>query len=462
MFQNMCLKSWVVLLAGVCAAWVAAAQEPSPPGGAAPTQDQMIGRMLTNLRANPQAKPVVLERWQGRMAIDGFADAGNRLTELGWILDEAIAMTPAKFEANRQQIIARIVAQLTGGTPGSLANAIPWIDVHVHFIGAGTPMGLRGAARAAANGMANTGRQMMIVMAAPGNGRARQAMTADYDCEKLKEAVREFPARFAFLGGGLETIPDVPVTSDMKRRFEQRAEAMLRLGARGFGEMALHHTAYPYQSVPGDHPLMLLLADVAARHDALLDIHMDLVAGDMPSPSWLAADYEEYRRHMPPLPGAPAQVPSRLSANLPAFERLLDHNSHARVLWEHCGTDVFGHWTAGLSHHLLEKHPNLYMAMRIALVPGRFPETNPMTPERQIKPDWLKLFQDFPTRFVIGTDSFIAPPDMKSGGWAFDMSKTAFTPRAGYPTQAFLHALPPDLARKIASENAIRVFKLKD
>ena len=68
---------------------------------------------------------------------------------------------------------------------------------------------------------------------------------------------------------------------------------------------------------------------------------------------------------------------SILHANLAAVERRLDHNPRARICWEHASSDMLGQWTTNLSRELLQKHPNLHMAMR--LDPGYVPQNFPLT-----------------------------------------------------------------------------------
>jgi len=75
------------------------------------------------------------------------------------------------------------------------------------------------------------------------------------------------------------------------------------------------------ESVPADHPLLLLLVDIAARHDVPIDLHFDPVLEKMARPDW-----------------APSTNPAVLPANFPAFERLLAHN---RVL-PSCTTKSLG------------------------------------------------------------------------------------------------------------------------
>lgn len=76
----------------------------------------------------------------------------------------------------------------------------------------------------------------------------------------------------------------------MLRRFEQAAEAILRGGAAGFGELAAEHFSsrigsHPYESAPADHPLFLALADIAARADVPIELHMEAVPRDLPFPN---------------------------------------------------------------------------------------------------------------------------------------------------------------------------------
>jgi hypothetical protein len=107
---------------------------------------------------------------------------------------------------------------------------------------------------------------------------------------------------------------------------------------------------------------------------------------------------------------------------------------------------------------MLEKHPNLHMALRMG--PGMSgPQNFPLMRNGQIRPEWLKLFQDFPTRFVIGSDNFFAPESLQGQGPAAEL--TSRTPATRKFTPMLLNALPPDLARKIASDNAVALYKFK-
>jgi len=348
-------------------------------------------------------------------------------------------------------IFTSISALTQQGTPDPAPPAAtigPVVDVHVHLLAA-TPREYQEAAKEAVAVMDRFGIQKMIVMPPPKDG----VIIPDTDYEALLPAIQNYPARFAFLGGGgrlnamIQQTPwQTPIGEDVRRKFEQEAEEVLRQGAIGFGEIAIHHLSngpgHPYESVPGDHPLLLLLADIAARHDVPLDVHCDVVTADMLAPAFLTSPLD----------------PTSFRANIDGFERLLAHNPKTRVIWEHCGSDTLGCWTAGLSRRLLEKYPNLYLGLRIGPGPGHYPRNYPLMRDGQMKPEWRKLFQDYPARFMIGSDMFIGPPGFHSPLSIAQAAKQPALTNVGVST--FLGALPAELARKFASENAMTLYKL--
>lgn len=261
-----------------------------------------------------------------------------------------------------------------------------------------------------------------------------------YGLWELQRIARTHPGRFAFTAGGeslnpmiQETVPD-RVTSEVRQRFERVAEAIAKSGAAGFGELAAEHFSavkfhqrHPYESTPPDHPLLLELADIAARYDMPIELHMEAVPQDMPFPN-------------PALMGPPN--PPVLKANIAAFERLLDHNPKARIVWIHAGWDWSGERTVPLMRGLLERHPNLYMSVTHGRRLGAR-KTSPFRPDGSLKPGWLAMLRAFPDRFMVGSDQFF---DQGSGRLS--------------QVRRFVDALPPELARRIASENAAHVYRL--
>ncbi|MBI2999914.1 MAG: amidohydrolase family protein [Deltaproteobacteria bacterium] len=342
------------------------------------------------------------------------------------------------------------VAGESSTPPTDKTSGIKWIDVHAHLVGGrGGAQDYGGAVEAALQVMDQAGIDKMVLMPPP----QVHDIPAVHDYDSFLSDVKRHPTRFTFLGGGgsLNVMlqgagKDTSPSERLKVRFEENAVEILGQGAAGFGEITAHHLSHlpghPYESVAADHPLLTLLADIAARSNVVIDFHFDIVASDMNTPGWLAS---------PP-------NPSLLRANLAAFERLLQHNRNAKIVWAHAGSDMLGHWTTDLSRRLLERHPNLYMSMRMA--PGRAPQNHPLTRGGEIRPDWLRLLRDFPDRFVIGGDQFFVSPSVRGGGPAVAFSQRA--PMIRERTRAFLEALSPDLARKIAYENAVRLYKLRD
>ncbi len=270
-----------------------------------------------------------------------------------------------------------------------------------------------------------------------------------YDAEELAKVIGDKKDRFAFLAGGgslnrtiLETSAG-KVTTEIKAKFRARCEEILALGALGFGEVTAEHLSLPNMKVGGsnhanssveaDHPLLLLLADIAAEKDVPIDIHFDIFPVTMPTPERLASGN-----------------PSVLKENQPAFERLLSHNRKARFNWAHLGSDPGQQRTLDLMRDLLTRHPNLYSAFRIT-VNGPV-HTVPLDQQGILKPEWRKLIEDFPDRFTMHSDIFYI---------------STWPPRRG-PKQShesakrLLEQLPADIARKLAYENAQRIYKLKD
>ena len=262
-----------------------------------------------------------------------------------------------------------------------------------------------------------------------------------WDVDKILAAVKQHPGKLIALGGG-GTLNGMIIASyrsgdsgpEVQRRFREKAEDLLRSGIAGFGEMSTEHFSLPqspvkdYEYAPADHPLMLLLADVAAEHNVPIDLHMEAVPQDMAS---------QLNPPNPPL----------LHGNFAALERLLSHNPRARLIWAHAGQDTTGFRSPEMMRPLLMRHPNLYMEIKYD--PNALGKNPPIGADGKLKPEWLQLYKDFPDRFLIGSDQHYDPP--------------ATTPLARAQANAkLLDQLPPDLRRKIALENPLRIYNLHD
>jgi len=255
-----------------------------------------------------------------------------------------------------------------------------------------------------------------------------------YDAEIVLAEARKHPGQIAVLGGGgtlNAMIIRAAATGDagpaVQKQFRDRAEELLRAGVIGFGEMTAEHYAgvTPYQYAPADHPLYLVLADIAAAHDVPIDLHMEAVATEMAVPPGVAS---------PP-------NPPRLHANIAALERLLDHNPRAKIIWAHLGADGTGQRTPALCRRLLRAHPNLYMEIK----------TDPRSPGRNypldhgvLKPEWRALFREFADRFVLGSDQHYPQTEEPVQRWQ--------------ELVRLFNQLPPDVQRKIGRDNAARIY----
>jgi len=328
-------------------------------------------------------------------------------------------------------------------------KAIPliYIDTHSHLAGwmqkkGSSRTGFRNSAREAIQTMDELGIKTTVFMPTPQSASPDDSM---HDITDYIDILNEYPDRFVILAGGgtlnvmiQQALEDDIVSVETKRKFRKIAEDLLRQGAYGFGEMTTEHFSmnptHPYITAPSDHELFLLLADIAAEHDVPIDIHMEAIPHDMPLP-----------RRMQNRP----RNPEMLTENIESFERLLDHNSDAKIVWAHAGWCNTGERTPELCDRLLSKHPNLYMSIRIVPknIPGR-----PIDSDGRIKPAWRELILKYPDRFLLGGDEFYMPH-----------TKGNPHPSAGSTRETvnFLSQLPPDIAEKIGHENATELYHLK-
>lgn len=333
---------------------------------------------------------------------------------------------------------------------GARQDRIEIIDTHAHPVRSekagmvsGRSSGARGQARGG-GGVANSlpdllahmdrfGIAVSILLPPP----YPTVMPGLYGRDELAQLARRSNGRIVFVAGGesinplLQATPPDAVTPAALQSLRDTAEAIIAAGAVGFGELALEHFSsgrgdHPYESLQPDHPLLLALAGIAADSGLPIDLHMEAVPAEMPFP-----------------PRRPAAGnPPRLRENIAAFERLLQHERGAKIVWAHAGWDLTGERNAALIRRLLQAHSNLYMSLK--LDDHGTPRTAPLRDNGGLRPDWLELLRDFPDRFVIGSDQFYDDPLNR-------------LPQA----RRLVDALPPDLAQRIASDNALRLYRLR-
>jgi hypothetical protein len=329
-------------------------------------------------------------------------------------------------------LLGLTVAPARSQGPADSGSAVPIIDTHCHPA-RGRHGNLPRIASMALGRMDQAGIRFAIMLPPPFPPDPRER----YGVRELSSLAREHPDRLAFAAGGesinvlLHATPAQSVTTATVAQLTQQAEAIAKSGAVAIGEIAIEHLSsgrgrHPYESVPADHPLLYALVDAAARLDLPVDVHMEAVPADMPLPR--------------PMGSA---NPATLPANIAAFERLLEHNLQARIIWAHAGWDNTLERTVPLMRTLLGRHANLYMSIKVQ--PGGPQRNSPFTPSGDIKPGWLALLHDFPDRFVIGSDQFYDEDD--------DDRLTA--------ARRLVSRLPAELAAAVGHENARRLYRLQ-
>jgi predicted TIM-barrel fold metal-dependent hydrolase len=332
-------------------------------------------------------------------------------------------------------VVAALATVLAAAFPRDSArsqSAIPIIDAHTHLIRSLARSNLDQAAGEALRLMERLGVQTAI-LSPPPFPRVERGI---YGLPQLQRAVRDHPDRLAFNAGGeslnliIQATAPEATTRQAIQHFTREAVKIAQSGAAGFGELAAEHFSFrvgrhPYESARPDHPLLLALADIAAQHAMPIELHMEAVPRDMP---------------FPPAHSGPPN-PASLKENITAFERLLEHNPKARVVWIHAGWDLTGERTVALMRALLRRHANLYMSVKSDRAGTR--STDPFGPDGQVKPDWIEMLRAFPDRFVIGSDQFFdqGPERIERG-------------------RKFIDGLPPDLARGVALENVKHLYRL--
>lgn len=343
-----------------------------------------------------------------------------------------------------------VVLCCAAGAQGALAQApsprASMIDVHSHFQ-ADRTRHFPSALRTALAKMDELGIARTVLMPPPLVSRGANY----YDIEELRFAADQHPDRVAIMGGSslnvmIHDTDPKDVNDAVKARFRVRVDEIVAQGAVGFGELGVHHVSIPamganhaYESVPADHPLFLLLADLAAERGLPIDLHLDLVPEAMPLPEVLRPNRLN---------------PDTLAENAEAFKRLLSHNPKARFVWSHVGFEPLLTRHPQRVRQWLKAYPNLYMSFRVNK--GGPNPAAAMTAEGQLKQPWLDLIREFPDRLMIGSDAFYDQGGIARG--------------SGDPGQdqgvrwlrSLVDALPAPLAEAVASRNAMRLYKLAD
>jgi hypothetical protein len=116
-----------------------------------------------------------------------------------------------------------------------------------------------------------------------------------------------------------------------------------------------------------------------------------------------------------------------------ALELLFAHDRRAKIVWAHTGFSTSPDRVA----ELLEKYPALWgeLSYRSGITDG----------SGRITPEWRKLFGRYSDRFFLGSDTWINERWLQ-----YDNIMNNY--------RAWLAQLPPDQARRVAHQNAERLF----
>lgn len=141
--------------------------------------------------------------------------------------------------------------------------------------------------------------------------------------------------------------------------------------------------------------------------------------------------------------GVPVQVHAEATGpTIAEMERLLESGRQGTWLWAHTGFFI----EPPALRQLFQKHPNLFCELSWRDErPG--PRTKiPISDGGQLRPAWKELLEEFPDRFVIGTD--VSSPSLDGYARLIDYWR------------GILKQLSPETAEKLAHQNAARILKL--
>lgn len=97
---------------------------------------------------------------------------------------------------------------------------------------------------------------------------------------------------------------------------------------------------------------------------------------------------------------------------------------------------------------LLDDHPNLFLGLKMS-PSSIFKQNDPVERGAGLRPEWRAMFANHPDRFVLGSDYFAPAP-------GFNRRR----PPNLQPALRIIELLPPALKRKVAYENARRLYRL--
>ena len=283
------------------------------------------------------------------------------------------------------------LAGCAGEPPASAVRAaappIPFVDAHVHLNDAAMQLDLMSA--------------NAIPKAVVFWGRAG-------DNDTVLAAARAQPDRFIPFAS---VSPERRAYRDLWARDDpalvRALEAALESGGfRGIGEISVSHfpgAGFPEADFSPAGPAMAGIMDLARRYRLPVLVHCEIT-------------------------------------RMAELEALLAAHRDVAVIWAHGGyTPYF------LARRFIERHPNLTyeLSARTWRHHPRSPEYTIFMTDDAVWPEWLKLIEDHPTRFVVGTD-------------AGNHSRAADQQRID-SVRALLAQLPEPARSLVARENLLRL-----
>ena len=208
--------------------------------------------------------------------------------------------------------------------------------------------------------------------------------------------------------------------TDQKKDFIKKVRRKADSGKfRALGEVRVRGKIGGNRSTPPDSPLLKEVLDISAEFGLPVTIH-----------------HNPYRRA--------GGAYERTDEYETFIEETLTHNTKAAVIWAHwCGQS-----TPDGARNLLERFPNLTCELAWLHQPLDYVATRLVDENKQFLPGWETLIEDFPGRFIVGVDSSATPKNLADFDQRVGMIRTA------------LGGLTPQTARKVATENLHRLFRL--
>jgi predicted TIM-barrel fold metal-dependent hydrolase len=238
----------------------------------------------------------------------------------------------------------------TGGASEPLKpSAIIFTDAHVHL---------------------NDPEMQLRLMREAGNRRAIVFWGRNSTNELLVQWAQEHPGRF------IPFASISPERSSYRKYWDAGDTALLDVlerhlkqgVVRGIGEISVAHfpgRGFPEADYSPLHPVMRGMMDLAREYDVPVNIHCEIT-------------------------------------RIREFEQLLRAYPKVTVIWAHGGYTPYY-----IAKRMLADHPNLFYELS-----ARTWQTHPRSPDYtilkdgvQVWPRWLQLIEDYPRRFLIGTDA---------------------------------------------------------